>query len=200
MRLILLGASALLLAGCNGEEYPVPASEAFATLSSVGKPAGLYPLPIGVHEVSVAFESIPSESSVKWKFRHAGDDLATIIARVDPNGDAASNVSYSFVEGTAPADKWRNGPVRNLLRNYVQQLVVEAVDSRFEHRPFNPELRASVTASTASASVSAMMKDVSASMDAHIAKQAQYERESEAQSAMNPRNATKPMTDLSKFR
>ncbi len=48
MRLFLLGAAALLLSGCGGEEYPVPAGEAFTTLSSVGTPPELYPLPGGL--------------------------------------------------------------------------------------------------------------------------------------------------------
>lgn len=199
MRLILLGASALLLAGCGGEEYPVPASEAFATLSSVGSPAGLYPLPVGVHEVAVNFESIPADNSVKWKFSHEGDDLATIIARVEPKGDKASNVTINYAEGTAPDGNWHNGQVRTLLQTQVQRLVIEAVDSKFERRPFNADLRADVSAATASASIGAMMKDVGTSLDAEIERRAERERESKARMATNPNNATKPATDLAKF-
>ena len=70
MRLILLGASALLLAGCGGEEYPVPASEAFATLSGVGKPAELFPLPGGLYDVAVNFEAVGADQAVKWHFSH----------------------------------------------------------------------------------------------------------------------------------
>ncbi len=199
MRLILLGASALLLAGCGGEEYPVPASEAFATLSSVGTPAGLYPLPVGVHEVAVNFESIPADNSVKWNFSHEGDDIATIIARVEPNGDNSSNVTVNYAEGTAPDENWHNGQVRRLLRNQVQQLVVEAVDSKFEGRPFDSDLRASVSAATASASVGAMMKDIDASLDAEIERREQRERQKEYRVASNPNNATRPTMDLNKF-
>ncbi len=198
MRLILLGASALLLAGCGGEEYPVPASEAFVTLSSVGTPAGLYPLPVGVHEVAVNFESLLADNSVKWSFSHEGDDLATIIARVEPNGDNSSNVTVNYVEGTAPDENWHNGQVRKLLRSQVQKLVVEAVDSKFEGRPFNADLRASVSAATASASVGAMFKDVDASLDAEIERREQHEREKEDRATMIPNNS-KPMTDLNNF-
>lgn len=199
MRFILLGASALLLAGCGGEEYPVPASEAFATLSSVGTPAGLYPLPVGVHEVAVNFESIPADNSVKWKFSHDGDDLATMVAHVEPNGEKSSKVTLSYADGTAPDENWHNGQVRALLRRQVQQLVVEAVDSKFDRRPFDADLRASVSAATATASVGAMMKDVSAGFDAELERRADREREDKNRSATNPYNATKPATDLAKF-
>ena len=112
MRSILLGVSAVLLAGCGGgEDYPVPATEAFATLSSVGTPEGLYPLPVGVDEVSVNFESIPADNSVKWKFSHDGDDLATISARVEPWYN--SILSDRYVEGSRGAN-WHNGQVRKL--------------------------------------------------------------------------------------
>jgi hypothetical protein len=199
MRLILLGAAALLLAGCGGEEYPVPASQAFATLSSVGTPEGLYPLPVGVEEVSVNFESDPSDNSVRWKFSHAGDDLATMTARVKPSGDNSSNVSLEYAEGTAPDENWHNGKIRRLLKNQVQQLVIEAVDSKFDGRPFSSALRNSVSAATATATVGKMMDDVDASLDAEIARRDADDREEETRAATNPANATKPMMDLSKY-
>lgn len=200
MRFILLGASALLLAGCGGEDYPLPASEAFATLESIGTPEGLYPLPIGLEEVSVDFQSVPEHNSVKWKFSHQGDDLATIFATVEPKGDAASNVRVSYAEGTAPDENWRNGKIRGLLDRQVQRLVVEAVDSKLERRPFDTALRSKVSAETAAASMGALMNDVVASRDAHIESQEQSKRESESRrAAYNPDDAAKPMTDLSKY-
>ena len=199
MRFILLGASALLLAGCGGEDYPVPAAEALDTLMSLGTPAGLYPLPVGIEEVAVDFQQVPEHNAVKWKFSHQGDDLATIFAQVKPKGDAASNVTVSYVEGTAPDDKWRNGNVRGLLKRQVQQLVVEAVDAKFERRPFDKALRARVSAETAAASVGAMFKEVDASMDAWVAQEKQEKRESAARAAMHQNSAAKPMTDLSKY-
>ncbi len=211
MRFILLGASALLLAGCGGEEYPVPASEAFATLSSIGTPPELSPLPVGVHELDVSFQSVPADNSVKWQFRHSGDDIATITARVEPNGDQSSRITVDYAEGTAPDGKWHNCPVRNLLRRHVHQLFVEAVDARLEQRPFNTELRNSVTVTTAAASMRTMMKDIDSSMDAEIERRrpreresarrvAQYQREMRNRPAANPSDAARPMTYLSRYR
>ena len=200
MRFFLLGASALLLAGCGGEEYPVPAAEALATLESIGMPKGLYPLPIGLEEVSVDFASAPEHNSVKWTFSHGADDLATIFATVEPNGEASSNVRVSYVEGSAPDGNWRNGKVRGLLDRQVQRLVVEAVDAKFERRPFDTALRNKVDAETAAASMGALMNDVIASRDKHIASMEEAEREVDSRrAASDPSDATKPMTDLSEY-
>ena len=198
MRLIVLGVAALLLGGCGGEEYPVPASQAYATLSGVGS-ASLSPMPVGLEEVAVSFESLPSQNAVQWSFSHAGDDLAKMVAKVEPNGEAASIVSLAYVEGSAPDENWRNKQVRRLLRNEVQRLVVEAVDSKMESRSFNTALRAEVSANTAAASMGAIIGDVSKSMDAEVERRAQRDREDEARVATNPNNATKPTMDLSKF-
>src|SRR5688572_9413780 len=102
MRFILLGATALLLAGCGGETYPVPATEAFDTLASVGTPKGLYPLSIGIEDVNVDFSTVPDQNFVKWSFSHDGDDLATIFAQVKPDGETSSTVTVSYTDGTAP--------------------------------------------------------------------------------------------------
>jgi hypothetical protein len=196
MRFILLGASALFLAGCGGEKYPVPAAEALATLESIGTPAGLYPLPTGLEEVSVDFASAPEHNSVKWTFSHGADDLGTIFATVEPKSESASNVRVSWVEGSASDENWRNGKVRGLLDRQVQRLVVEAVDAKFERRSFDMALRNKVSAETAAASMSAMMDDVVASRDAHIASMEQSERESDSRrAAYDPNDAAKPMTD-----
>ena len=199
MRLTILGAAALLLAGCGGEEYPVPASQAYATLAGVGTSTGLDPMPVGLEEVSVSFESLPSQNAAQWRFSHDGDDLARIIAKVEPNGDNASIVSLQYDEGSAPDENWRNGKVRRLLRNEVQRLVVEAVDSKMESREFDSALRADVSAKTAAASMGAVINDVSKSMDEEVERRAQRDREDDARVAANPNNATKPSMDLSKF-
>ena len=199
MRSIVLGAAALLLAGCGGEEYPVPAGQAYTTLAGVGTPTGLYPMPVGLEEVGVRFESLPSQNAVQWHFSHDGDDLAQIIAKVEPSGDSASNISLQYVEGSAPDENWRNGQVRRLIKNEVKKLVVEAVDSKMENRAFDMALRANVSATTAAASVGAMMKDVDASLNAEIERREASERESETRAATNPHNATKPSMDLSKY-
>jgi hypothetical protein len=199
MRFLLAGASALLLAGCGGEEYPVPAAQAFDTLASVGTPSALSPLPVGIEMVDVEFDAVPDHNAVKWKFTHEGDDLGTIVARVDPNGDAASKVTVYYADGTAPGEKWRNEKVRGLLERQVQRLVVEAVDAKFEKRPFDQQVRLSVTKETALASVGAMMKDMDASLEEEIARRDEIERESKSRAAIRSASSTKPMTDLSKF-
>ena len=186
----------MLLAGCGGEEYPVPASEAYAKLSGVGTRACLQ---CGrAEEVAVSFESLPSKSGPvelqPWRRR-----LAKFIAKVEPNGDSASIVSLHYVEGSAPDGNWRNKQVRRLLRNEVQRLVIEAVDSKMESRSFDMALRADVSAKTASASMGAIIGDVSKSMDAEVERRAQRDREDEARAAANSHNAAKPSMDLSKY-
>lgn len=199
MRLIILGAAALLLGACGGEKYPVPASQAYTTLAGVGTPEGLYPLPGGLHDVAVRFEALPTDNAVQWLFSHDGDDLARIVARVEPAGDNASNVSIEYVEGSAPDGNWRNREVRGLIRNAVQQLVVEAVDSKLDNRPFDMALRASINATTTAMSAGSMMKDANSAMDKAVEEQKQRERESRAQAEANPHTKTQPTMDLSNY-
>ena len=199
MRLMILGAAALLLGGCGGETYPVPASQAYATLAGVGTPEGLYPLPGGLYDVAVRFESLPTENSVQWLFSHEGDDLARIVAKVEPSGDSASNVSVEYVKGSAPDSKWRNGEVRKLLQTAVQQLVVEAVDSKLDNRPFDMALRANINATTTAMSAGSMMKDASSAMDKAMEEQEQRDRERQAEADANPHAKTQPTMDLSNY-
>ena len=199
MRRMMIGVAALMLSACGGEVYPVPATQAYLSLSSIGTPRGMSPLPGGLSPVTVRFESLPGENMVQWKFSHDGDDLARIVAQVTPDGENSSNVTVRYVKGEAPDDKWRNGHSRGLIEREVQRLVVEAVDAKMENRPVNEELRLDVTRQVAMSSIGSMMSDVSKSMDEHIEKQKQREAESEARRAANPYNATKPSTDLSKY-
>lgn len=199
MRLMILGAAALLLGGCGGETYPVPASQAYTTLAGVGTPEGLYPLPGGLYDVAVRFESLPTENSVQWLFTHEGDDLARIVAKVEPSGDKASNVTVEYVEGSAPDSKWRNGEVRKLLQTAVQQLVVEAVDSKLDNRPFDMALRANINATTTAMSAGSMMKDANSAMDKAMEEQEQRDRERQAEADANPHSKTQPTMDLSKY-
>lgn len=126
-------------------------------------------------------------------------NLAKIVAVVSPDGDDASKVTLDYVEGAAPDENWRNAAVRNLIENKIYGLMVEVVDSKMSNRPMNQELVQLVRRDITMASMSSMMKDVSGSMDAHIAKQKQDEVMAEAESAANPYAAAKPTTDLSKF-
>ena len=195
MRKLIVGMAALLVSACGGETYPVAPTEAFMTLSSIGNPPLTSPLPGALSPVSVSFESIPADNSVQWLFRHEGDDIGRIIAQVTPDGDAASNVRVGYLDGSAPDDKWRNGQARRLIRDQIQRLMVEQVDSTFEKRPFNDGLKKDVNLQVTTASMGALMNDVSASMDQHI----KAEKDRKNQSSANSYTATKPATDLSKY-
>lgn len=202
MRIVLIGAAFVAIAGCNSEEtYPVAAAEAYTTLTSLGYPAGLYPLPVGLSKVGLEFEAVPADSAVRWHFKNdKGGELATVTATVAPDGDAASAISIAYAEGDAPSDEDSNSKIRRLIQAHVQPLIVEAVDAKFENRPFDKDLRYTADSMTASATVGDMMKDVDSSLEAHIAKEKQAKADKANRSSfVNPSNATKPSTDLSKY-
>lgn len=201
MRRLLIGAAVLALVGCTTEEtYPVSASEAYSTLTGLGYAPGVYPLPVGLTHVGMQFEAVPADSAVRWQFRNSeGADLATVTATVAPDGDAASTISIVYAEGSAPDGKDRNEKTRRLIQAHVQPLIVEAVDAKLENRPFDKSLRVDADMKTATASVGDMMKDVDSSLAAHIAKEKEREAEKANSVYVNPNNATKPTTDLSKF-
>jgi hypothetical protein len=191
MRKMFVGVAALLLAGCGGETYPVDATQAFLTLSTVGT-SHLDPLPGGLSPVSVSFESNEADNKVQWLFSHEGDSLAKIVATVAPDGDSASTVAIEYIEGTAPDENWRNGKARQLIQTYVQQLVTEAVDAKMENREFDPAVRQTVEAAVVTASMGAVMNDVSSSMEEFAANHDKREREAKGRKRTNPANATKP--------
>ena len=201
MRKFLIGAAILALTGCDSSEtYPVAASEAYSTLTGLGHASGIYPLPVGLTNVGMQFEAIPADSSVRWQFRNgSGGDLATVTATVAPDGDSESTISIAYAEGSAPDGEDRNKKTRQLIHAYVQPLIIEAVDAKFENRPFDKSLRYMADSRTATASVGDMMKDVDSSLAEHIAKEKEREAEKKARVYVNPANATKPTTDLSKF-
>ncbi|MEO6580505.1 MAG: hypothetical protein ABIN83_05080 [Sphingomicrobium sp.] len=196
-KMILLGTAALSLTACGGEKYAVPASEAYQTLSSIGTPTGVSPLPAGLSGVSVSFDTPPSDSQARWRFSHDGSDIGSIIATVAPSGDKASVVSLTYAEGTAPDSEWQNRNVRTILKGSMQSLIAEAIDSRFDQRPFDMELYRKVSVATLQSNIGGIMKDVSSSMDKEIARRAERDAMSDAQ-ANNPYTATKPAVDLSK--
>ena len=120
---VLLCTAAFSLTACGGEKYAVPASEAYQTLSSVGTPTGVSPLPGGISGVSVSFDTLPSDSQARWRFSHNGSDLGAIIATVAPSGDKASTVSLSYVDGTAPDSEWNNSRVRGMIKTSMKTLI-----------------------------------------------------------------------------
>jgi hypothetical protein len=195
MRKFVICAAALLVSACGGETYQVAPTEAFLTLSNIGNPPGTSTLPGGLSAMNVSFESVPADNSVVWKFTHDGDDVGRIIAQVTPDGDTASNIRVGYVDGSAPDDKWRNGQARRLIRDQLQRLFVEHVDATFEKREFSQSLKNDVVMQVTTASVGAVMNDISASMDAHV----KAAKERQNQSSASPYAATKPATDLSKY-
>ena len=201
MRKFLIGVAVLALAACTTEEtYPVSASEAYSTLTGLGYAPGVYPLPVGMTNVGMQFEALPADSAVRWQFRNGeGGDLATVTATVAPDGDAASTISIVYVDGSAPDGEGRNKKARQMIKTHVQPLIVEAVDAKLENRPFDKALRMDADMKTATASVGDMMKDVDSSLAAHIAKEKERDAEKANSVYVNPNNATKPTTDLSKF-
>jgi len=190
-------ALALALAACGGEKYPIPATQAYDRLTSIGS-TGVSPL-MAMSDVSLSVDSTPADSSVRWRFSHDGDDLGTIVAHIEPDGDQASVVSTEYIKGPAPDENWRNADMRGLIEGGMRQLIEESIRASFEQRPVNPELRKSLEMAAMQANIGGMMQDVSASMDEEIARRADREREADSRAATNPYNATKPTTDLSKF-
>ena len=201
MRRFIIGIAALLVSACGGETYQVAPSEAFSSLSSIGTPPGMDPLPGGLNPVSVRFETVPGDNKVQWLFTHGGEDLARIEAIVAPSGDKASTVTVNYVAGTAPDDNWRNSDARRLIRNQIQRLVVEAVDSKLENRPFDEGLKQEVSMAVTTSSLGAIMDDASTAMDEAVKKQRDYEAQAEvaraqSQAAREARDVGRPTTDL----
>lgn len=194
-KLGLIAALALALGGCGAETYQLPVAEAYASLSSLGTPEDARVL-TPMDGVSINFEALPDENSVRWTYSHEGDNLGAIIAHVDASGDKASVITTDYVEGSAPDDKWKNGKMRNLIEGGSRQLIEEGIRAHFEKRPFNHELRRSIDMAAVQANIGTMMNDASASMDKAAASFAEHDREREAQAATNPYNATKPSIDL----
>ena len=202
MRKYIIGIAALLLSACGGETYQVAPSEAFSSLSSIGMPPGMDPLPGGLDPVNVRFESVPGDNKVQWFFTHNGEDLARIEAVVTPSGDKSSTVTVNYISGTAPDQNWRNGDARRLIENQIQRLVVEAVDSKLENRPFDVGLKQAVSVAVTTSSLGAMMGDASAAMDEAVKNQRGWQEEAEAaraqsEAAREARDVGKPSTDLS---
>lgn len=198
MRKFMICLAALLTSACGGEVYPVAPLEAYQTLTGVGT-TNITPLPGALSEMNVEFEAVPADNAVQWIFSHKGDDIARFIAKVTPEGDTSSNVALHYVEGDAPDENWRNGQARTLIQAQIQRLVIEAIDSQMEKRPFSDDLRRQVVAQVSMSTVGAMFKDANASMDEAIKKRKEAEAESQNSRYISPNAATKPTTNLSTY-
>lgn len=193
-RFALIAALALSLAACGGEKYPLPAGEAYESLVSVGIPDGARTL-TPMSSVAMTVDSIPDDSSVRWRFSKDGADLGAIVARVDADGDAASIVTTDYIEGAASGDP-ENKSISALIQGGQRQLIEEGIRAHFEKRPFNSELRKSIEFAAVQANIGNMMNEASASMDEFAKKHDERTSESASRAATNPYNATKPMTTL----
>lgn len=203
IRTFMLGAAALLLTACGGEEYPVPASEAASLLAGLGNAPAVSPMPAALSDVVVNFESLPGGKAVQWSFTHNGDDLAKIVATVEPKGVSASIVTLDYVEGSAPDAKSNASKIRDQLRGGVRQLLLEAVDSTLDHRPFDMALRQQVDTNITVAMIGTMFQGASDGMDAAMARTDLHQQPSQSttsSSIPSPQEASKPTTDLSQFR
>jgi hypothetical protein len=194
--------AALLLSACGGETYQVAPVEAFTSLSSIGTPPGMDPLPGGLNPVQASFESVPGDNLVRWSFTHEGEDIGQIIAKVEPDGDKASKVTVWYADGTAPDDHWRNSDARRLIKQEILRLAVEAVDSKLKNRPFDEALKKDVALQVTTSSLGAMMDDASAAMDEYAEKSRKADQEAEARRAQLEAGRAssqvgKPAVDLS---
>ncbi|QNN64756.1 hypothetical protein H9L12_10915 [Sphingomonas rhizophila] len=196
-KFVLIAALALGVAACGGEKYPLPAAEAYASLTSVGVPHGARPLS-PLHNVSINVEQIPADSSVRWSFSKDGADLGAIIAKVDPDGESASVISTDYVDGTASGDDQNRMEV-GLIKGSQRQLIEEGIRAYFEKREFNSDLRKSLEMAAVHANIGGMMQEASASMDRAAKESNERRREAESEVARNPYTASAPTTDLSRF-
>jgi hypothetical protein len=202
MRKIIVCIAALLLSACGGETYQMAPIEAFNGLSSIGTTPGMSPLPGGLSPVQASFESVPGDNLVRWSFTHEGDDIGQIIAKVEPDGASASKVTVYYADGAASDDHWRNGDARRLIKQQIQRLVVEAVDSKLKSRPFDETLKKDVAMQVTTSSLGAMMNDASAAMDEYAEKSHKADQEGEArraqlQAGRAASQVGKPALDLS---
>ena len=202
MRKTMFGILALLLSACGAKNYPVAAEEAYASISTLGSDT-LEPLPGGLTPVDVSFESSPADNAVQWKFSHENDDIATIVAKIDPKGANSTDVTVYYAEGTAPSANWRNSEARALIKGQIIRLVNEAVDAKITKRPIDPELKTDVEMQVAMSSIGSIMQDASAEMDKAMKNMPKGPTEAEmAAERANSRAAAaaervgKPTTDL----
>ena len=193
-------AAALCLSACDASEtYPVSVSDAWAKVSSGGYSAISYGVPVGLlgANVNASFESFPGDRTGYWKFTRKGKELGRLNVAVEGD-ETSSTISYSYAAGdVAEEDK----KVEQMIRQYSQSLLAEAIDARMENRSPDMGRKNHADAQTSMAMIGSMMKDASAAMDEAIKKQdedwAQVEGEAAARSAKY--TSTKPTTNLSGY-
>lgn len=203
IRMMILGASALLLSSCGSEEYPMPAAQAGSMLSGLGYSPVLATMPTAIAKVQVSFESLPDGQSVQWSFRRGRDDLGRIIATVMPSGKTASTVKVDYVEGEDHGGGTA-GRLRMQLKTNLRPLFVEAVDSTLDGRPFDEAVRAKVETALNDGLGPTMFSGVDASLDEEVERRRDREpngpsRRFDGSRKSSPQGPAQPTTDLSRF-
>jgi len=201
MRAPFLAIFALALAGCGGtkESYEVPVSDAWSKVSGAAYAAAGFGVPTGLlgADVRASFESFPGERTGYWKFTRKGKELGRLNVAVE--GDTSSStVSYTYASGDVASDDQK---AENLVRQYSQPLIVEAIDSTIEGRARDEQLKRHADVQSTTVMMGQLFKEVDKSMDAAVARFDEQERDRKrrnANAAVNRArtNSTKPMTDL----
>ena len=201
MRAAFLTIFALALAGCGGtkESYEVPVSDAWSKVSGAAYAAAGFGVPTGLlgADVRASFESFPGERTGYWKFTRKGKELGRLNVAVE--GDTSSStVSYTYASGDVASDDQK---AENLVRQYSQPLIVEAIDSTIEGRARDEQLKRHADVQSTTVMMGQLFKEVDKSMDAAVARFDEQERDRKrrnANAAVNRArtNSTKPMTDL----
>ncbi len=204
-RNLAIVSAALLLAACGGEKYPVPAAEANSVLAGLGQSPAVAPMPAALSDVTAGFEPLPAGNGVQWTFTYKGEDLGRIVATAASDGATSSRVTVEYVDAATPSSDPIVDRYRGQIESGVRQLIVEAVDSALDRRPFDLALRDQVDAGITAAMVGTMFQEASRGMDEAMARHDWSDSPSSAEPSIDaqppdPRDATKPTTDLSKFR
>ena len=204
MRAAFLTIFALALAGCGGtkESYEVPVSDAWSKVSGAAYAAAGFGVPTGLlgADVRASFESFPGERTGYWKFTRKGKELGRLNVAVE--GDTSSStVSYTYASGDVASDDQK---AENLVRQYSQPLIVEAIDSTIEGRARDEQLKRHADVQSTTVMMGQLFKEVDKSMDAAVARFDEQERDRKrrnANAAVNRArtNSTKPMTDLGRY-
>lgn len=207
MRKFLMTAAvavALSLSACTerSESYEIGASEAWSKLTSAGYAASAFGVPTGLlgADVRASFESAADRTGY-WKFTRNGRELGRINVAVEGD-ETSSTVSYSYAGGDVAAEDKK---AEQMVRQYSQLLVVEAIDATIEGRARDEQMKHYADAQSSTAMIGQMMKDVDKSMNEAVARFDEQDRQREARNASAQvakarANSAKPTTDLSQYR
>lgn len=206
MRKFLMTAAAavaLTLSACTerSESYAIGASEAWSKLSSAGYAASAFGVPNGLRaaDVNASFESAADRTGY-WKFTRNGRELGRINVAVEGD-ETSSTVSYSYAKGDVTDEDKK---AEQMVRQYSQLLVVEAIDASIEGRARDEQMKHYADAQSSTAMIGQMMKDVDKSMNEAVKRFDEQDRQREvsrinSQARATRTNSTRPTTDLSQY-